>query len=366
MEVMFRCSKCQQPYPMEGVPHRCQCGGVFDVDSFPTFDSTKVTDLPRMWKYSQMFGLPAYSPIVTLGEGDTPLVEGRFNHHSVFFKMESLNPTGSYKDRGSAVLTSFLLSRGVAEAVEDSSGNAGASFAAYAARAGINAHIYVPESTSGQKADQISMYGADVVRIPGPRSEAARAVLEAVEQGSVYASHAYMPFGLTGIATISYEIVEALGISPGTIIAPVGHGGLLYGLMLGFEALRAAQVIETVPYFIAVQPENCAPLTWAYKSNTGDIPVITPLPTIAEGASVSTPVRGKVLLDMARAGAGTFFAAADAATREVYHLLAKQGIYVEPTSALSLTPLLNDKIELAQPAVTILTGTGLKTTKLAE
>ena len=88
------------------------------------------------------------------------------------------------------------------------------------------------------------MFGADLVRVPGPRAEAARAVLLEAKKGAVYGSHAYMPFGLTGIATISYELVEQLGDVPTTVIAPVGHGGLLYGIMRGFEAMKMAGVIH--------------------------------------------------------------------------------------------------------------------------
>ena len=308
-----------------------------------------------------MFGLTDNAPIVTLGEGDTPLISGTFNGHSVHYKMESLNPTGSYKDRGTAVLLSFLRSRGITEAVEDSSGNAGASFAAYAAKLEMKAHIYAPESTSGPKRTQIEMYGADLIRIPGPRAEAAKAVLDAVSRGAVYASHAYMPFGLTGIATIAYEIADSLGRSPKTVIAPVGHGGLLYGIILGFEALLKAGVISDLPYFVGVQPENCSPLVHAYRGgkDTADKLVISP--TMAEGTSVSHPVRGDAILKKLIHGKGTLVTATEIEIGKTYQLLAKQGIYCEPTSALSLTPLLNDKIESNGPVVAVLTGSGFKT-----
>jgi threonine synthase len=109
--------------------------------------------------------------------------------------------------------------------VEDSSGNAGASLAAYTARAGIQAKIFIPESASGPKRKQIEYFGAELALIPGPRVEAAKAVKRATESGLTYASHAYMPFGLTGIATIAYEIAEVMNWNgPGTIIAPVVTG----------------------------------------------------------------------------------------------------------------------------------------------
>lgn len=314
-----------------------------------------------MWKYTEMFGLQGNAPVVTLGEGNTPLLSGTINGQPVFYKMENQNPTGSFKDRGTAVLVSFLLSRGVTEAVEDSSGNAGASFAAYAAKVGMKATIYAPESTSGPKRMQIEAYGAHLMRIPGPRAEAAKAVLQAVAGGSVYASHAYMPFGLAGYATIAYELFASMKVAPGTVIAPAGHGGLLYGLMLGFEALLNSGEISRLPFFIGVQAENCSPITTAYRNGGTGNKGLTILPTLAEGASVAAPVRAAPILARMLSGGGVMLSASEKEIDEAYHLLAKKGIYCEPTSSLSLIPLLNDKIDINGPVVCVMTGSGYKT-----
>src|SRR3990172_4302245 len=143
----FHCSNCHRPYPDQGVPYRCQyCGGVFSLTSDLNFSLDEIDpELPGIWRYKHSFGLPANVPIIYLGEGDTPLVEGQGFGRKIAFKLEFLNPTGSFKDRATAPLISFLQSRGVTEAVEDSSGNAGASFAAYAARAGIHGRVFIPE-----------------------------------------------------------------------------------------------------------------------------------------------------------------------------------------------------------------------------
>lgn len=362
MTDLIRCSKCHLPYPEDRTPHLCSCGGVFDYGELPPYLPTKVNHHMRgMWKYAAMLGLKEDSPLVTLGEGETPLLGGSVNGLEVFFKMESQNPTGSFKDRGTAVLLSFLLSRGIREAVEDSSGNAGASFAAYAAKTGLMGTIYAPESTSGPKRRQIEMYGANLVRIPGPRSEAAHAVLSAVNEGKVYASHAYMPFGLAGYATIAYEIVDSLHTSPGTVIAPVGHGGLFYGVMLGFEALLHAGVIDSMPLFIGVQADNCSPMVSTFRNGDRDCREITVSPTLAEGASVANPVHGAAILTRMYSGMGLLTSATEKEIINAYGLLARQGIYCEPTSSLSITPLLNDKISTIGTVVSIITGSGYKT-----
>ncbi len=142
-------------------------------------------------------------------------------------------------------LTAWLQARKITEAVEDSSGNAGASFAAYAARAGINARIFVPESAGGPKLQQIEAYGAELVTVPGSRSNASMQAIKAAGEGQAYASHAYLPFNLPGYATTSYEIFEQLGNQmPGAVILPAGQGGLLLGMARGFESLRIGNRIK--------------------------------------------------------------------------------------------------------------------------
>lgn len=361
-EAIINCQKCGDLYPVCDVPYRCHCGGYYDYSTFPSFLNPVISHQIRgLWRYRDSLGLPPSAPVVTLGEGDTPLILGSFRQKPVYFKMESQNPTGSYKDRGSAVLASFLLSRRVAEVVEDSSGNAGASLAAYCARGGISAKVYIPESSSGPKRWQIEMYGAVVKSIPGPRVNAAEAVLQAVNTGSVYASHAYMPFGLPGIATIAYEIWRDLGREPGTLIAPVGHGGLLFGIMLGFDSLFRGGLIRRLPYYVGVQAENCAPLAEAFRQKNLEAVEVATAPTLAEGTSVTIPARGGQILKRLQEGGGQFLKGSERQIVETYHELAQQGIFCEPTSSLSLIPLLDDKIELAEPVVVLITGSGSKT-----
>lgn len=360
--VNVRCNVCGAAYPSEGTPFQCACGGTYDYAQFPAFKKPAGQGpAGGLWAYRDSLGLADDAPVVSLGEGDTPLIPVTFNNKNIFLKMESQNPTGSYKDRGSAVLTSFLLSRGVTAVVEDSSGNAGASLAAYCARAGVDAKVYIPQSASGPKRWQIEMYGAEVMCIPGPRVNAAEAVLEAVSAGSVYASHAYMPFGLPGIATIAYEIWRDLDRAPGTLISSVGHGGLLYGIMLGFESLLRAGFISKLPFYVGVQAENCSPLVQAFRKNKVEPLEVVPSQTLAEGASVSKPVRGGKILERVAGGGGVMTSGSEAQIVDIYRALARKGVFCEPTSCLSLIPLLDDKIELIEPVVALITGAGSKT-----
>lgn len=365
MNLQICCHRCGTPYPSTGTPYQCDCGGVFDVHpSFTGEELCRDESETGIWQYRKSFTLDMGTPAVHLGEGNTPLIEAEFNGRTVFLKLEYANPTGSYKDRGSSVLVSFLKSRGVSAAVEDSSGNAGASFAAYAARAGIAARVFVPESASGPKRSQIEALGADLVSVPGPRAEAARAVLLAAGQGAVYASHAFMPFGLSGIATIAYEIASQLQKSPGTIIAPIGHGGLMYGMMLGFERLQHNHWIEHEPYYLGVQAAGCAPVQNAFELKTNEIKPVAQSDTVAEGVKVSQPVRGESILNHLQRSRGKIVKISEPEIMNSYFKLGSKGFFVEPTSALAWAAMKDQWETLPDPIVLILTGSGLKTKSL--
>ena len=317
--------------------------------------------LPGIWPYRHSFGLSGNAPIVSLGEGRTPLIEAEALGLRLHFKLEYMNPSGSFKDRATAPLLGEMLARGVGEAVEDSSGNAGASFAAYAARAGIGARVFVPDYASGPKRLQIESYGAELVRIPGPRSEAEKAVHRVAEEGALYASHAMLPFGLAGLATIAYELFEHLGQAPGTVIAPVGHGSLLLGIFEGFQALRAAGIIDTSPRLIGVQAHACAPL-WAQANKDADaIASINEGQTVAEGVRVCQPMRGDELLNVVAATGGTFLVVEEEEILPGRDALAHLGFYVEPTSAIVWGAVKQLADDSPKPLIVLLTGSGLKT-----
>jgi threonine synthase len=360
--VGVRCTHCSQPYPEDGLPFRCLlCGGLFDFDDAPNFDPAGIEKgLPGYWRYRHAFSLFVGAPVLSLGEGNTPLIWESFQDKQVGLKMESSNPTSSYKDRGSAVLVSQLLARGATSAVEDSSGNAGASFAAYAARARMKARVFIPQSASGPKRNQIERYGAELVQVPGPRSVSANAVMKEAVEGAIYASHAYMPFGLMGIATLAYELWEEMGEIPGTVVAPVGHGGLLLGIMRGFSSIHRSRKEVKEPYYVGVQAKACAPIVAAYTGGRAAMTDVQEGGTIAEGVRVRQPVRLEPLLKQAELGKAEFIAIEEEAILPSYFDLAGRGIFVEPTSALVWCALSRLFHRLPEPIVLILSGSGLK------
>jgi threonine synthase len=359
---MISCQKCGQAFPVSQFPYKCpNCGGLFGFPKGLNFTSEDIDpSLPGIWRYKRGFSLPDEAPIVTLGEGNTPLLWSTFQGRRVGFKLESLNPTGSFKDRGTAVLVSWLLAAGINRAVEDSSGNAGSSFAAYASRAGIQGRIFIPAYASGPKRTQIEAYGAEVIPVPGPRSKAAEAVLAEVKQGSVYASHAYLPHGMAGIATIAYELVEDLGDIPGTILLPVGHGSLLSGIWLGFQALLKSGRISRQPRLIGVQASACDPLYQAFQAGQNHPITTTENKTLAEGVAIADPYHGEFVLRAVRDSGGAFLSVDEDRIVSGQRSLAQLGIYSELTSALVWDGLNQLPPDAPDPVVCIITGHGLK------
>ena len=320
-----------------------------------------------VWRYGPF--LPPTEP-VSLGEGATPLIESRQIGERLgvrlLLKLEGANPTGSFKDRGASVLVSVLRGFGVEKVADDSSGNAAAALAAYTARAGLAATLYVPAYASPKKLAQIEAYGAELVRVPGPRSAAEEAVKEAAAQGKhVYASHNESPYFIQGLKTLAYEIYEDLGYEvPDHVVVPLGGGGLFLGLYLGFGELVRLGWAEAMPRIHAVQAEACAPVVRAFELGEAEPAPVEPVPTVAEGISIAAPARGREILAALKAGG----AAVAVEEREILEargeLATQEGVYVEPTSAVVLPGLRRlihrGDISPSATVVLVLTGSGLK------
>ena len=355
----YICRDCSQAYPETGLPHTCpNCGGAFTLrDLAYTASTTAHGESQGIWRFAKSFGLPMSYPTTYLGEGNTPLVPVDIHGNEFRAKLENLNPSGSFKDRATAVLTSVLKGRNLLKVVEDSSGNAGGSLALYSAAYGVCSRIYIPSGTSGPKRRQIEVCGAEVVQVDGPRENAHKAALEAVErEGLPYASHAAQPFGMAGIATIAFEIWEALGEMPGTVFCPIGHGSLFAGVLFGFDALVRAGVASSRPRLVGVQPEACAPVVsaWQNKSFAGSLGS-----SLAEGTMVENAARKEEILVNLDREQDQLVSVTEAEIAKAHQSLIQAGLYVEPTSAMTLAA--SAKVcETPGKSVLILSGSGLK------
>lgn len=360
------CQRCRNSYSLDAPVWRCECGGLLDIRLVPRFDRGRIDSRsPTLWRYREALPISDATSVVTLGEGYTPLIPVEVGGRSVLVKQDQLFPTGSYKDRGAAVLISKAAEIGITHVVEDSSGNAGCAIAAYCARAGIACDIYVPEDTSDAKLAQIRYYGAELHRIPGPREATARAALEAAEE-TYYASHSWNPFFFHGTKTFAFEVCEQLGWqAPDSVVVPVGNGTLLLGCAIGFAELRDAGVIRTVPKLIGVQSSGCAPLAAAYEAGSDQAQPIQTTPTLAEGIAIAEPARGADILAAVRESGGHFICVAEAEIADALRSMGRQGLYIEPTAAAAIAGVKAHcaSAPVDETIVTVFTGTGLKSTE---
>lgn len=360
------CSNCKAENPLSPDQWRCQCGGALEFPEITGFDPSLIdtTDY-SLWRYCRLLGVDFKEPSIRLNAGWTPILSLPWSGRQVSFKLEYFAPTSSFKDRGTAVMINLLANMGVRRVVDDSSGNAGASVAAYAARAGIQADVFVPAHASPAKQAQIAVYGAKVHPIPGTREQVRMAAWQAAEEeGVAYASHAYRPGFLLGQQTAAWEIWEQFNRkAPDWMVIPVGQGLNLLGAWFGFRRLKAAGLIERLPRLVVAQPALLAPICLALEKGLADVSPIKPTErSVAEGLAIANPVRGRRVLEAIRETGGKGVIVEDSAIMEARRKLAHQGVYVEPTSATAVAAL-DQLLPLTAPEDTILvslTGSGLK------
>ncbi|MEM0271188.1 MAG: pyridoxal-phosphate dependent enzyme [Thermoprotei archaeon] len=338
MDFVVRCGSCLRE--REGLEVRClSCGGPFRLVVEGEFSR----DLRRNFPY--------ISKWISLGEWNTPLI----NTGGYHMKLDFLNPTGSYKDRGSVTLISKLHQAGINSISEDSSGNAGASVAAYGARAGMRVSVFVPASAKGQKIRQIEAYGARVTRIEGSREDVARA---AENSGGYFASHVWQPEFRDGIRSLAYEIVRDLGWKrPDTVFLPTSAGTLLLGVYEGFKHLLESGVIDTMPVLIAVQTEQVSPVHCALKGIKYTPP--KNVTSIADALVSTNPTLLKEMVSVLRE-CGDSVTVSEGEIVEAHSELEKMGLLVEYSSATVLAAA-KKYSEKGGVSVLVLTGNGLKT-----
>lgn len=374
----YVCPECGAHYPLESLAFRCSCGSLLDIAPFvPRFPpSADMAQERSIFRYVQAMpplgdDNPKWTDAwhrVSMGEGSTPLVPLDADDASTLVKVDYAMPTLSFKDRGAAVLVAVAKAARASHLVQDSSGNAGASVAAYAARAGMACDIFVPAATSQRKVAQIEAYGAHAVLVPGSREDTAAAALEAAEAGArdgttFYASHVYNPFFYQGTKTYIYELYESLGGRlPDTLYLPLGNGTLVLGAYLGIKDLLALGLIARSPHIIAVQAAGCAPVFAAYEHRNATVEAVINTGTDAEGIAIAAPMRGSRVLAALRELGGEVVLAPEAGIAAAKHDVAARGFFVETTSAATFAALFERRATGIDEGLVVLPlcGAGLK------
>ncbi|HEY3021222.1 MAG TPA: threonine synthase [Solirubrobacteraceae bacterium] len=289
-------------------------------------------------------------PVVSMGEGSTPLVLAeRVSERAgteVWLKLEGLNPTGSFKDRGMTCAVSAAVREGAEAVVCASTGNTAASAAAYAARAGLRGAVIVPEGKiAAGKLAQALMHGARVVALRGNFDQALKLVRELVERHPIALVNSVNEFRLAGQKTAAFEIAERMEID--ALCIPVGNAGNVTAYWRGFREL------ELAPRLLGFQAEGAAPLVHG-------APVERP-ETVASAIRIGNPARWEEAMDAFTASRGMVRAVSDDEILSAYRFLAaEEGVFCEPASAASVAGLLKFGADGAARVACVLTGHGLK------
>jgi threonine synthase len=387
------CAWCGQSHESSYVGTRCErCDGPMKVavDLAPLrqgvrdASSLRDPDLPGLWVWFDLLPIVDRRAIVSLEEGNTPLLRAvrlgdRLGLDTLLLKDETRNPTGSFKDRMLAVGVSRAVELGKDTVAVQSSGNVGAAAAAYAARAGLRAVVFVPRNAPEEKILQAQMYGARVFRIDHTSPAAIFDLLlwacREFQWYLVATAAIYNPFTLEGAKTIAYEIAEQTALElPDWVIVPVGGGGAIGSLWRGFLDLRELGLVDRLPRMVGVQAAGCAPFVEAIRhGRTAKESLEQRWPkidTIAGAIADDAVFDAHVALPAVRESDGTAVAVPDSATLEMLAAVAAaEGIFVEPAGATSLAAVralvAEGRIRREERVLCLLTGNGLKDLRAA-
>ncbi|WP_117593153.1 pyridoxal-phosphate dependent enzyme [Haloprofundus halophilus] len=358
MPTHLSCPDCGRTYEDRW---RCECGHPLDFAERPLPDGS-APDPSSFDVRDGLWSFSAFLPVerrVSLGEGLTPLVDA--DEWNAQFKLEYVFPTGSFKDRGATTTLSRAAELDVDTVVEDSSGNAGAAIATYAARAGIDAEIYVPASVKESKLRAIERAGATPVRVEGSRQDVTDACLSAVDSGDGwYASHAWNPAFFAGTATFAYETaLQRDWDVPDAVVTPLGHGTLFLGAYYGFRALYDAGWTDRVPRLLGAQAAGYAPIaTELHGRDAGGSN------DVADGIQIREPVQREAILRAIDDTDGDAIALGESVVADELDALHRAGFYTEPTCAVAPAALRAYRergvLDADDDVVVPLTGSGLK------
>src|SRR5262245_14563456 len=322
--IDLKCSECGESYSADVVQtycHNCNAPLLARYDlprAAAALDREALSRRPRgMWRWRELLPVRDQANEVSLGEGDSPLlsaprVAARLGLKHLFIKDESFNPTGSFKARGMAAAVSRARELGLRELVTPTAGNAGGALAAYTARAGLSAHVFMPQDAPRANAAEARAYGAEVRLVAGLISDAGKlAATEAAAHGWFDVSTFKEPYRAEGKKIMGYELAEAFGWElPEVIVYPTGGGTGLVGMWKAFDELAELGWLKSAarPRMVSVQAAGCAPIVRAFEAGAARAEFFQNAATIAAGLRVPGPFADREILSALRASGGTAIA----------------------------------------------------------
>jgi len=317
--------------------------------------------------YRQYLPVSDSTPVVTLHEGNTPLIPvpsiaSRIGKSvQVFIKYDGLNPTGSFKDRGMTMAVTKAKEAGAKAVICASTGNTSAAAAAYARRGGLRAYVVIPDGYVAMgKLAQALLYGAEILAIKGNFDQALTAVRAVADQYPINLVNSVNPYRIEGQKTGAFELVDALGDAPDWLCIPVGNAGNITAYWKGFQEYKQAGKSTQLPQMMGFQAAGAAPLVMGHPIESPD--------TFATAIRIGNPASWNQAIAARDESGGTFKAVTDDEIARAYSILAsEEGIFCEPASAASVAGLLQvkDQVPAGARIVCILTGNGLKDPEVA-
>lgn len=332
-----------------------------------------------IWKYQPFLPSVDEACRIYLGEGNTPLVRSKkigpaWGIPDLYFKLETVNPSGSYKDRFAAAAVGRLLQKGIQVCLATSSGNTGAALAAYCAAAGMLCLLVVVDGAPVGKMKQMQLYGAETLMVKdfGKDQAVTEEVFSALQKiasnhGSTVqiSAYHYASEGMAGVETIAFEIAEALTGQKAHVFSPAGGGGLTLAVAKGFAKWKEVHPDFILPSVHCVQPEGNNTIAGALAAGAVKATPIPRSTTAISGLQVPSVIDGNEVITLCRTSGGTGHIVSDSAVFALQQKLAKQeGIYCEPAGAVALAGALKavqqGTISKEEPIICLVTGHGFK------
>jgi threonine synthase len=376
--VEVYCARCGRAYPLNQPLQRCpHCRGLIFF-RYPQLTEITWNEQPRsLWRFHELLPVPPDAELVTLDEGNTPLIRSRLGEEvNLFWKAEFLNPTGSIKDRAMTVGLSMAKYLGFRVAMNASTGSAGLATAAYSARAGMRCVIAVPADAALERVAPILTHGATVFALDGTIQDALDFIEEACQKFHGFESTTHRPnnpYQNEGTKTIAFELWEQLGRAPDWVIVPRGSGGSLSAIWRGFQELKAMGRCRSIPHMAAAEVGHLNALQQALAKGLATEEELRQLartldesiPTVAVKLAHAFAVDGEEALVAIRDSEGTALGLSDDEIMAALNQIARSdGLLPEPSSAITFAAYLRlrekGQIRPGETVVAVLTGSGFR------
>lgn len=377
----LKCRECGREYPPTKI-YACEhCFAplevIYDFD-YITLNKDLIKNRDKtLWRYRELLPINDYEKIVDIGAGFTPLKECKrlaeaLNLRRIYVKNDTVNPTGSFKDRPASVAVSKALELGFRAVGCASTGNLAAATAAHAAKAGLPCYVFIPSSTEKSKVLQAAAYGAKIIAVKGTYDDANRLAAQASDEYEwALVNINIRPYYVEGSKTIAFEVCEQIGWrAPENIVVPMGSGALLCAVWRALKQLYEIGLIEGLgTRLIGAQPEGCSPIVQAFKSKHEEVFPIEKPKTVAKSLAIGDPGDGIYALKAIRESEGFAEYATDEEIVEGMKLLAKtEGIFAEPAGGVSIAVLKKlieqGEISRDEEVVCLITGSGFKSLEI--